>query len=54
MAQVAARLAGRAWAAWYAAVLIGFGLYSVAEALCPPNQVISGMCVANLSEATGP
>lgn len=35
-----------AWVAWYAAVLIGFGLYSVAEALCPPEQVISGMCVA--------
>jgi hypothetical protein len=35
-----------AWVAWYAAVLIGFGLYTVAEALCPPDQVISGMCVA--------
>ena len=35
-----------AWVAWYAAVLIGFGLHSLAEALCPPDQVISGMCVA--------
>jgi fucose permease len=35
-----------ACAAWYAALILAFGLYSVFEALCPPDQMVSGMCMA--------
>jgi hypothetical protein len=33
-------------AAWYLALIIGLVLHSGLDALCPPDQVISGICEA--------
>ena len=35
-----------AWAGWAIAVLTGVGAHSALAALCPPEQLVSGMCVA--------
>ena len=35
-----------AWAAWCLVLAIGFGLSNLADALCPADQVVSGMCTA--------
>lgn len=35
-----------AWLAWYAALVSGIVAHTALEALCPPEQVISGMCTA--------
>jgi hypothetical protein len=32
--------------AWYAALVAGITVHSALEALCPPEQIISGMCTA--------
>lgn len=34
------------FAAWMAALVIGIVAHSVAESLCPAQQMVSGMCVA--------
>jgi hypothetical protein len=33
-------------AAWFAALFAGIIAHSVAESFCPPDQMVSGMCVA--------
>ena len=38
-----------AFIGWYCAVFIGLLLYSVAESLCPPELIVSGMCTASWS-----
>ena len=35
-----------AWLAWTLTLLIGWGLLSIADALCPEDQKVSGMCIA--------
>jgi len=32
--------------AWHVAILIGFALLAVLDALCPAEQMVSGLCVA--------
>ena len=33
-------------AAWYVALFVGIVLLSVAQAFCPSNEMVSGMCIA--------
>ena len=35
-----------AWLAWSVALVSGVAVHSALESLCPPEQVISGMCTA--------
>jgi hypothetical protein len=35
-----------AWLAWSVALVSGMAVHSALESLCPPEQVISGMCTA--------
>jgi hypothetical protein len=35
-----------AWAAWHVALATGIAVHSTLEALCAPEQMISGMCTA--------
>lgn len=35
-----------AWAAWYVALFAGITVHGALESLCPPEQVVSGMCTA--------
>ena len=35
-----------AWLAWSVALVSGLAVHSALEALCPAEQVISGMCTA--------
>jgi hypothetical protein len=35
-----------AWAAWYVALLTGIAVHSALEMLCPPEDIVSGMCTA--------
>ena len=34
-------------ACWYAALMFGLLAYSVAEWLCPPDEIVSGFCMAH-------
>jgi hypothetical protein len=36
---------------WWVALVIGIFLYNLADYFCPPDQMISGMCVADWHES---
>jgi hypothetical protein len=33
-------------AAWYLALVVGIGLHLALDSLCPPEQTVSGLCIA--------